>query len=353
MWKFLRCSEQQINLKIVLDCGQSFRWSQKVDDPSVWLGVLDKKLWFLRQNSDGIEYKVFDKTTVPVDDNNSGTFVVNNLNNNHVENEKFLRDYFQLDIDIPSLYEKWSSADKNFKGLQNQFCGIRMLRQDPVENLFSFICSQNNNIVRIKQLVNKLCITYGHKAVCYQDVDYYSFPSMSALAQPGVEKKLRELGFGYRAKFIQGTASCIDQKEEGEEWLYNLRNVPYNEAHQDLCSLPGVGAKVADCVCLMSLDKSEAIPVDTHMWQIASRDYLPHLKKNKTLTDKTYKEIGDFFRELYGNYAGWAHSVLFSADLKKFQELKTVEASLKPIQKRSKAGRKQGRSTEVKKRKKK
>lgn len=232
MWKFLRCSEQQIKLKIVLDCGQSFRWSQKVDDPSVWLGVLDKKLWFLRQNSDGIEYKVFDKTTVPVDDNNSGTFAVNNLNNNHVENEKFLRDYFQLDIDIPSLYEKWSSADKNFKGLQNQFCGIRMLRQDPVENLFSFICSQNNNIVRIKQLVNKLCITYGHKAVCYQDVDYYSFPSMSALAQPGVEKKLRELGFGYRAKFIQGTASCIDQKEEGEEWLYNLRNVPYNEAHQ-------------------------------------------------------------------------------------------------------------------------
>ncbi len=62
-----------------------------------------------------------------------------------------------------------------------------------------------------------------------------------------------------------------------------------------LCGLPGVGAKVADCVCLMSLDKPDAIPVDTHMWQIAQRDYLPHLKKYKTLTDKIYQEIGKFF----------------------------------------------------------
>lgn len=59
-----------------------------------------------------------------------------------------------------------------------------------------------------------------------------------------------------------------------------------------LCSLPGVGPKVADCVCLMSLDKHDAIPIDTHIWQIAVRDYLPHLKKMKTITDKSYREIG-------------------------------------------------------------
>ena len=59
-----------------------------------------------------------------------------------------------------------------------------------------------------------------------------------------------------------------------------------------LCSLYGVGPKVADCVCLMSLDKHDAIPVDTHMWQVAANEYLPHLKKNKNITDKAYKEIG-------------------------------------------------------------
>ena len=61
-----------------------------------------------------------------------------------------------------------------------------------------------------------------------------------------------------------------------------------------LCELPGVGHKVADCVCLMSLDKTDAIPVDTHVWQISCRDYnIPELKKSKSLTNKAYKAIGD------------------------------------------------------------
>lgn len=70
----------------------------------------------------------------------------------------------------------------------------------------------------------------------------------------------------------------------------------------------------------MSLDKHSAIPVDTHVWQIAARDYMPNLRLVKSINDKVYKQIGDFFRELYGEYAGWAHSVLFSGDLKKFEE---------------------------------
>ena len=59
----------------------------------------------------------------------------------------------------------------------------------------------------------------------------------------------------------------------------------------------------------MSLDQPSAIPVDTHIFQIASEKYLPHLKKYKSVTDKVYNEIGNHFRDLYGTYAGWAHSV--------------------------------------------
>ena len=69
----------------------------------------------------------------------------------------------------------------------------------------------------------------------------------------------------------------------------------------------------------MSLDKPEAVPVDTHVFQIATRHYLPHLKSYKSVTDKVYSEIGNHFRKLHGPYAGWAHSVLFSADLKHLQ----------------------------------
>ena len=67
--------------------------------------------------------------------------------------------------------------------------------------------------------------------------------------------------------------------------------------------------QVADCVGLFCLDKTGSIPVDTHVWQIAARDYMPKLKQAKSLTDKLYEEIGDYFRELWGPYAGWAHSV--------------------------------------------
>lgn len=67
--------------------------------------------------------------------------------------------------------------------------------------------------------------------------------------------------------------------------------------------------QVADCVLLMSMDQASAVPVDTHMFQIAAKNYMPHLKKYKSVTDKVYMEIGDHFRSLYGTHAGWAHSV--------------------------------------------
>jgi PREDICTED: predicted protein-like len=101
----------------------------------------------------------------------------------------------------------------------------------------------------------------------------------------------------------------------------NLRTLDRYKAHQELMQLSGIGAKVADCICLMSLDKLDSIPVDTHVWQIATTKYLPHLKQQKTMTSKAYKEIGDYFREKFGEYAGWAHVVLFCADLKNFKHL--------------------------------
>lgn len=121
--------------------------------------------------------------------------------------------------------------------------------------------------------------------------------------------------------------------EKPTDWLKTLRNpdvpefatkqVPTNkhptfkEAHQELLSLKGVGPKVADCVCLMGLGWGESVPVDTHVWQIAQRDY-KFGKKAKTFNKAMYDAVGDHFRDLWGKYAGWAHSVLFTADLREF-----------------------------------
>jgi N-glycosylase/DNA lyase len=92
-----------------------------------------------------------------------------------------------------------------------------------------------------------------------------------------------------------------------------------------LLQLQGVGPKVADCVCLMGLGWGEAVPVDTHVWQIAQRDYKFGKGKHKSLTKATYDAVGDHFRQLWGKEAGWAHSVLFAADLKTFSERLTTK----------------------------
>ena len=189
--------------------------------------------------------------------------------------------------------------------------------------------------------MHKLCKHYGPLIAHVDGEAMHDFPSPGALTGKKVESHLRELGFGYRAKYIADTARIIAE-EKPASWLESLGNpeVPglnmekapaeqhacYKDAHEQLLTLSGVGPKVADCVCLMGLRWSNALPVDTHVWQIAQRDYKFGKSKAKTLNKAMYEAVGDHFRELWGKYAGWAHSVLFTADLREFSE----QAAKKP-----------------------
>ncbi|KAI8884732.1 DNA glycosylase [Backusella circina FSU 941] len=306
VWKDLIIPPAELRLD-TLKCGQSFRWKQVNDH---WISVLKGKLIVLKETSTTILYgHASDEDEQEIE-----------------RNKKMLRDYFQLDnVSLQSHYDRWSSIDLNFKKKATRIRGIRVLRQEPWENLISFICSSNNNITRISQMVNKLCLHYGKKVAIVDDEDFYDFPTLEAVCHDGLEQHLRELGFGYRAKYIANTAKKIkqDHPNAGEKWLYTLREKPYLEAKEALMAFSGVGPKVADCVCLMSMDHPESIPVDTHVWQIALRDY-GFNKKGKALNSKLYLEIGDHFRLLFGDYSGWAHSVLFTADLGSFKEEKTT-----------------------------
>ena len=199
-----------------------------------------------------------------------------------------------MDVNLSKLYSEWSSKDTHFAKLAAQFQGIRMLRQDPTETLFAFICSSNNHISRISSMMEKLCSRYGSKMATVGEETFYAFPAVETLAGKGVESELRGLGFGYRAKYVSKTAQMLSAKTD-KDYLDRLRTVCYSEALEELVQFPGVGRKVADCVCLMSLDKHDVIPVDTHVWQIAARDYLPHLAKHKTLNEELRKRIGKQF----------------------------------------------------------
>ena len=195
-----------------------------------------------------------------------------------------LRHYFNLDPNLTQLYEQWSAADPNFRKKAPKFTGVRILKQDAWEALVVFICSSNNNIARISQMVDKLCKHYGRCIGHVGTESYHDFPEPAALTDPEVERHLRELGFGYRAKYLHQTAVMVAE-ERGKGWLDGLRNPEspllgrdagyagevaeggrqgYRTAHEALLELQGVGPKVADCVCLMGLGWGEAVPVDTH-----------------------------------------------------------------------------------------
>ncbi|XP_056130162.1 N-glycosylase/DNA lyase [Lampris incognitus] len=353
VWRSLACARSELRLDLTLGCGQSFRWRETSD--GYWTGVMGGRVWTLTQTDDTLLYHVYNKQGGQEEGygrKRKACASVQGLNKSEkrlkgalkqeevekpvdvtleqdVKEEDMLTDYLQLNVKLGELYKEWGAADPHFKSIANIFTGVRMLRQDPTECLFSFICTSNNHISRIQGMVERLCQSLGTLLCCLDQTSYYDFPSLSTLADSSVEACLRDLGFGYRARFLQQSAKQI-LDTHGPQWLQGLRSVPYLQARDALRTLPGVGIKVADCVCLMSLDKTDAVPVDTHVWQIAKRDYKCAAGNGqKSLTDKVHRDIGDFFRQLWGPYAGWAHSVLFCADLKKFQKLKEMP-SFKP-----------------------
>lgn len=217
--------------------------------------ALRGRILTLRQDATHLHYR----SIFPASSSASSSFSSSSDDDDTAE---LLHDYFNLSHSLSTLYTQWSRSDPNFLSKSARLSGVRMLRQDPWETVVSFICSSNNNIARISGMVWSLCGAWGEALGEAGGVVYHDFPPPGKLTGDGVEKMLRELGFGYRARYIAATAKIVD--ERGVGWLEGLRREGYRDAHEALLELPGVGPKVADCVCLMSLDKAEAVPVDTH-----------------------------------------------------------------------------------------
>ncbi|CAK9822595.1 N-glycosylase/DNA lyase [Anthophora retusa] len=292
----ISCSSTELDLGITLKGGQSFRWFLYNNG---YRGVFDGCIWTLEQNDTHLSY------------------IVQGVLEDSKNYDNILSEYFRLDVSLEDLCKKWSAADHYFEKSLNKTNGVRILNQDVVENVFSFICSSNNNIQRISGMVEKLCTLFGEKICTIEDKDYYDFPTIETLTGEDVESTLKKEKFGYRAGYIANAAKHLIQSG-GREWLLNLHrknNISYTEARKQLITLPGIGPKVADCICLMSLGYLEAIPVDTHIFQIARKNYLPHLEQHKTVTPKIHQEVSNYLRELWGPLAGWAQAVVFCAKL--------------------------------------
>jgi len=246
------------------------------------------------------------------------------------EVKEYLHQYFRLETPLAPLYEEWSNQDKRLARIAKAIPGVRILRQDPLECTFSFICSTNNNIPRITKILKEIREKYGNLLLeipTRQDdnnvrstLSLYSFPTLANLDK-ATKDELRGIGLGYRDKFIIETRDIL-QECGGDDFLLNLRKQQDAQVVQDeLIKLSGIGRKVADCIALFSLDSDSSIPVDVHVLQIATRDHDPALLQVKSLTPTVYKRVGDIFRERFVKYPGWAHSLLFVAELPSFREV--------------------------------
>ena len=368
-WQKLPISLSELCINTTLRCGQSFRyrldfqfiacWESltssrwRKNDAGVWSIALHNRILSLHQDPEYLYYRSSPPSTLQAPPTPPSSNPPSISDPTDDDTPDLIKHYLNLTPNLTTLYQQWSASDPNFAKRAPKFTGVRILKQDAWEALVGFICSSNNNIARISQMVHKLCVHYGALLGHLDDEAYHDFPPPHALAEDGVEAKLRALGFGYRAKYLHQTACIIASKSPG--WLDSLRNpespllgaqstsagdwtpqgrAGYRTAHDELLTLQGVGPKVADCVCLMGLGWGEAVPVDTHVWQIAQRDYRFGKGKHATLTKATYDAVGDKFRSLWGKEAGWAHGVLFTADLRVFSErlVAKVEEKTKSVE---------------------
>ncbi|KAI8324228.1 DNA glycosylase [Martensiomyces pterosporus] len=307
-WMDLSVGPAELRLDPTLLCGQAFRWKSTGDNEwtcALWGHAID-----LKQTPTTVLYRSLG--------NLAGT------QTGEADIELALRDYFQLHINMGELCDRWSLRDPHFAELRTSQVGVRALRQPVVENLFTFIASSNNNIKRITMLVDKLCTQYGQR-IDTEKGSFYTFPTVAELIGGYVcdmESTLKKLGFGYRAKYYAKTVeTLLTQHKDPEQFLLSLRDQPFEVARSELMKFSGVGPKVADCVCLGSLDKIEAVPIDTHIWQVAQKRYVGRILSgekaaSKTATPKAYKLAQQLIIRLFSPYAGWAQLLLFSDDLK-------------------------------------
>ena len=135
-------------------------------------------------------------------------------------------------------------------------------------------------------------------------------------------------------------------EQGGSPWLDALRGKPLAEVRNTLLLLHGVGRKVADCVTLFSLDQPSVVPVDTHVWSIACRDMDPKLNDSKSLTPKVHDYVAELFATRYGEHAGWAHSLLFAAELPKYTKLlpEAMQLEMKQFANLEKAAKEEARN---------
>ena len=221
-------------------------------------------------------------------------------------------DFFRKNDNMQEII-KSISKDKTVKEAVKEYEGLRLFRQDPFQCLISFIISSNSNIQKIKNSLEKTTKKFGKK-VTIQNKEFFLFPEPEKMAKATIDE-IKSCGVGYRAPFIKEAAKMVILKKIDFEYL---KKCDYHEAKKNICLVPGIGNKVADCIMLFSLNKLESFPLDTWMIKILEKYYSKEFKiETKTITQKQYELLHEKIVNYFGPYCGYAQQYLFKMEREK------------------------------------
>ena len=267
-------------LKDIFDCGQCFRWNEQQDGS--YTGVFGDNVLNVAKIGNEVIFKGICKTDI----------------------KETVEKYFDLNRDYQKIKNQLMQIDENMKKSVEYGQGIRILNQDLWETIISFIISANNNIPRIKGIIERLSKKYG-KEIEWNNTKYYTFPTAKALKDVTVQE-YRELGLGFRDIRLYETTHMILDKKVDLEAMKNNPNTM--EVREQLLSLSGVGPKVADCILLFSdLKRFEVFPIDVWVRRVMNDLYI----HNEDETKVNKKQIEKIAQEKFGDLAGLAQQYLF------------------------------------------
>ena len=257
-----------INLENTFESGQCFRWIKISSNE--YEGVCSGK-------------------AVPLYSEKNNKLYINLLSQKFTdEDEIFFKNYFDVNAKYKDILKKICSKSNILKKAMHFAPNIRILHQDPWETLCSFIISQNNNIIRIKNIIERFCFFFGKRITdCH-----YAFPTYQSISTKNV-KDLEVIRSGFRARYIIDAAQKI---ASGEVNLEAIRDIPTDLARAELVKIKGVGEKVADCTLLYGYDRLEVVPKD--VW--INRAIKVLFPGTEDLT------------EIFGEYAGVAQLYIFN-----------------------------------------
>lgn len=265
--------------KHIFECGQCFRWNK--EDDNSYTGIFRNNVLNVKKEKQQIVFRGICDGDI----------------------EKICNEYFDLNTNYKEIKNKLSSIDEYLETSIKYGEGIRILNQDLWETIISFIISANNNIPRIKGIIERISKNYGNE-IDYNKKKYYTFPTIEELSKASVED-LRSLGLGFRDKRVYDTTKIFLNKEITIQELYNEKNT--DKLREKLLTLPGVGPKVADCIMLFSLKKYDVFPIDVWVRRVMNDLYIHNENEEKV----SKNELQKLAKEKYSNLAGLAQQYLF------------------------------------------